>query len=129
LITFLGQTGILRGNLNPIRITYGSGDYILYSSSTYNATDYLKQEFFIYNLTTNEVGGHWASGQYNGVYSGSKYIKPDFLGDWLLVKLPNPIILTRFTFHPRISLFFRILADFKVYVSMNGSDFTEITQA
>jgi hypothetical protein len=44
LITFLGQTGILTGtiNLNPIGITYGSGDYILNSSSTYNATtDYL----------------------------------------------------------------------------------------
>jgi hypothetical protein len=117
--------------LNPIGITYGSGVYELYSSSRYNASEYQKRDLFNYSETTNEVGGHWASGQYNqfGLYSGISYIKPDYLGDFLIVKLPNPIILTRFRFYPRIGLSFRIPGEFRFYGSMNGTDFTEITQA
>jgi hypothetical protein len=132
-ITFLGQSGMLSGTitLNPIGISYGSGVYEIYSSSRYNASEYQKRDLFNYNETTNEVGGHWASGQYNqfGVYNGIAYIKPDYLGDFLIVKLPNPIILTRFRFYPRIGLSFRIPAEFRFYGSMNGVDFTEITQA
>jgi hypothetical protein len=133
VITFLGQSGMLSGTitLNPIGISYGSGVYEIYSSSRYNASEYQKRDLFNYNETTNEVGGHWASGQYNqfGVYQGVAYIKPDYLGDFLIVKLPNPIILTRFRFYPRIGLSFRIPAEFRFYGSMNGIDFTEITQA
>jgi hypothetical protein len=133
VITFLGQSGMLNGTitLNPIGISYGSGVYEIYSSSRYNASEYQKRDLFNYNETTNEVGGHWASGQYSqfGVYQGVAYIKPDYLGDFLIVKLPNPIILTRFRFYPRIGLSFRIPAEFRFYGSMNGVDFTEITQA
>ena len=133
VITFLGQSGMLSGTitLNPIGISYGSGVYELYSSSRYNASEYQKRDLFNYSETTNEVGGHWASGQYNqfGVYNGIAYIKPDYLGDFLIVKLPNPIILTKFRFYPRIGLSFRIPAEFRFYGSMNGIDFTEIIQA
>jgi hypothetical protein len=133
VITFLGQTGMLSGTitLNPIGISYGSGVYQLYSSSRYNASEYQKRDLFNYNETTNEVGGHWGGGQYNqfGVYQGVAYIKPDYLGDFLIVQLPNPIILTRFRFYPRIGLSFRTPAEFRFYGSMNGIDFTEIVQA
>ncbi len=133
VITYLGQSGMLFGTitLNPIGITYGFGIYELYSSSRYNATQYQKRDLFNYATTTNEVGGHWSGGQYNefGVYNGVAYIKPDYLGDFLVVKIPNPIILTRFRFYPRLGLNFRIPGEFKFYGSMNGIDFTEITQA
>jgi len=133
VITFLGQSGMLSSTitLNPIGITYGSGVYEIYSSSRYNASEYQKRDLFNYATTTNEVGGHWASGQYNqfGIYQGVAYIKPDYLGDFLVVKLPNPIILTKFRFYPRINLNFRIPGEFKFYGSMNNIDYTEITQA
>lgn len=133
VITFLGQSGMLSSTitLNPIGITYGSGVYELYSSSRYNPSEYQKRDLFNYATTTNEVGGHWASGQYTqfGVYQGISYIKPDYLGDFLVVKLPNPIILTKFRFYPRLGLNFRIPGEFKFYGSMNNIDYTEITQA
>jgi hypothetical protein len=133
VITFLGQSGMLSSTitLNPIGITYGSGVYEIYSSSRYNPSEYQKRDLFNYATTTNEVGGHWASGQYTqfGVYQGVAYIKPDYLGDFLVVKLPNPIILTKFRFYPRLGLNFRIPGEFKFYGSMNNIDYTEITQA
>lgn len=133
VITFLGQSGMLSSTitLNPIGITYGSGVYEIYSSSRYNASEYQKRDLFNYATTTNEVGGHWASGQYTqtGLYNGAAYIKPDYLGDFLVVKLPNPIILTKFRFYPRLGLNFRIPGEFKFYGSMNNIDYTEITQA
>ena len=133
VITYLGQSGMLSSTitLNPIGITYGSGVYELYSSSRYNPSEYQKRDLFNYATTTNEVGGHWASGQYTqfGVYQGISYIKPDYLGDFLVVKLPNPIILTKFRFYPRLGLNFRIPGEFKFYGSMNNIDYTEITQA
>jgi hypothetical protein len=133
VITYLGQAGMLSSTitLNSIGITYGSGIYEIYSSSRYNPSDYQKRDLFNYATTTNEVGGHWASGQYTqfGVYQGVAYIKPDYLGDFLVVKLPNPIILTKFRFYPRLGLNNRIPGEFKFYGSMNNIDFTEITQA
>jgi len=133
VITYLGQSGMLSSTitLNPIGITYGSGVYELYSSSRYNSSEYQKRDLFNYNTTTNEVGGHWAGGQYSsiGVYQGIAYIKPDYLGEFLVVKLPSPIVLTRFRFYPRLGFNNRIPGEFRFYGSMNGVDFTEITQA
>jgi hypothetical protein len=133
VITFLGQSGMLSSTitLNPIGITYGSGVYEIYSSSRYDVSNYQKRELFNYVTTTNEIGGHWAGGQYSsiGVYQGVAYIKPDYLGDFLVVKLPNPIILTKFRFYPRLGFNSRIPGEFKFYGSMNNIDYTEITQA
>jgi hypothetical protein len=129
-ITFLGQNAFSETiTLDTTGITYGSGDYILYSSTNY--TIYSKKGLFNYSSNSGEVGGHWSGTYSNGIYVdlNNKYIKSDYLGDWLIVKLPNPIILSRYRFYPRIGLNARLPGEFKFYGSMNGIDFTEITQA
>jgi hypothetical protein len=132
VITYLGQSGILSGTitLNTTGITYGSGVYELYSSSRYDVTQYQKRDLFNYNVTTNEVGAHWLGAKYSSfVYNGTNYIKPDYLGEFLVVKFPVPIVLTRYRFYPRLTHIPRLPAEWKFYGSMNGVDFTEITQA
>jgi hypothetical protein len=132
VITYLGQSGILSGTitLNTTGITYGSGVYELYSSSRYDVTQYQKRDLFNYNVTTNEVGAHWLGAKYSSfVYNGTNYIKPDYLGEFLVVKFPTSIVLTRYRFYPRLGHTLRLPAEWKFYGSMNGVDFTEITQA
>ncbi len=133
-ITFLGQSVYTQTiTLNTTGITYGSGDYILYSSSVYvgGAGSLYKGYLFNYDFTSTNAGGHWNQAQYSGigVYLYDKYIKPDYLGEWLIVKLPNPIVLTQYRFYPRLNVTYRLPGEFKFYGSMNGTDFTEITQA
>jgi hypothetical protein len=119
--------------LNTTGISYGSGDYILYCSSSFlSGTLYQKRDLFNYNL--DDVGGAFYTGNYatvNGLYNGPQsYIKSDYEGDWIIIKLPNPIILTKFRFYARApSNNLRSPGLWKCYGSNDGINFTEITQA
>jgi hypothetical protein len=65
--------------------------------------------------------------QPNGTYNTSNnYIINGYYGEWLIIKLPNPIILTRFRFYPRPLLIFRSPGLWKCYGSNDGITFTEI---
>ena len=44
------------------------------------------------------------------------------------MKLPNPIILTRFRFYSRVGFLIRAPAEWKCYGSIDGLTFTEITE-
>ena len=118
--------------LNTSGITYGFGDYIIYSSSIYptgNQSQYRKRDLFNYDL--NEVGGHW-NDNYNGstgIYNGNNYIKSDYLGDWIIIKLPNPIILERFRFYHRASLVNQAPSAWRCYGSNDGNNWIEINSA
>jgi len=119
--------------LNTTGISYGSGDYILYSSSMYPhptlEAQIKKLLLFDYN-NDDAIGAHWNNNNYtNGVYNKSNYIVSDYTGDWIILKLPNPIILTKFSFSQRIATPARAPAEWKCYGSNDGITFTEITQA
>ena len=122
--------------LNTSGITYGFGDYILYSSSVYVSLNNLYKSLLFNYVLSND--GHFGSGagfqsgvytQPAGTYNGLSYIKSDYLGDWIIIKCPNPIILTKFAFQERTGLIERSPAEFKVYGSNDGIDWIEINKA
>jgi hypothetical protein len=115
-------------NLNNNDITYGSGDYIIYSSTTWGIL--LKNLFFNFNF--NDSGAHFATSGYNanGVYNQTNGIIPsDYTGDWIIIKFPVSIILTKFIFKDRPSLTSRAPGEWKCYGSNDGIIFTEIKEA
>ena len=116
--------------LNTDDITYGSGTYEIYSSSSLvNDSSTRKSSLFDYRLFNNELGASWASGQYtNEYYTGSRFIKNDYTGDWIILKLPSPIILTKFRFYNR-NIIDRAPSLWRCYGSNDGITFTEIIEA
>jgi hypothetical protein len=62
----------------------------------------IKKLLFDYNFS-NPEGVHLATNQYNssGVYNQSNFIVQGYIGDWVILKLPSPIILTKFNFIAR----------------------------
>ena len=115
--------------LDTSGITYGFGDYIIYSSSTFGTL--LKNLFFNFNLN-EDSGPAYAAYQYSvpeGIYLSSNYIVSGYTGEWIILKCPNPIILTKFLFKDRLNLTSRAPGEWKCYGSNDGITFTEINQA
>ena len=122
--------------LNPYKqtLTYNiQGLYTIYSSSTYDTSNNYTKELLFNSSTTDGIAAHWKSDNYisTGEISGinTNYIKPDYLGDWIIIKLPFKIILTRFIFYQRASTPYRAPARWKCYGSNDGVNFTEIIEA
>ena len=116
-------------SLNNNGISYGSGDYIIYSSST--SGTYYKINLFNKNLNS-DIGAFWYNGNYKspeGDFNSSHFIKSDYLGDWLIIKLPKPIILTSYRFFSRNGVDNRAPSLFRFYGSTDGFNFTEIIEA
>lgn len=116
-------------SLNNNGISYGSGDYIIYSSST--SGTYYKINLFNKNLNS-DIGAFWYNGNYkspSGDFNSSHFIKSDYLGDWLIIKLPKPIILTSYRFFSRNGVDNRAPSLFRFYGSIDGINFTEIIEA
>ena len=132
--------------LNPYKETLtlnNHGIYTIYSSSSIVSSGY-KSLLFNYNTTyinssSDSGGSHWyysgGNGTYtqpNGTYiqSNGNYISdPNYKGDWIIVKLPSKIILTRFRFYPRFGFVGRSPGLWKCYGSNDGINFTEIIDA
>ncbi len=51
------------------------------------------------------------------------------MGDWVIIKLPNPILLTKFRFYAKIGFIDRSPSLWRCYGSKDGITFTEITEA
>jgi hypothetical protein len=107
------------------------GIYCIYSSSV-SATN-LKQLLFNYNISDTE-GAHWQGNLYtanDGIYNGGNahYIVNNYFGDWIIVKLPYKIVLTRFRFYHRSGTVSRAPGFWKCYGSNDGVNFTEIIEA
>ena len=129
--TFLNQTVYNQTiTLNTTNIAYGSGNYVLYYSSTLNAIDYTIKELF--NFITNNVGCSWAY-NYNATtryFNGTNsYILPNYFGDWCIIRLPNPIVLTKYRFYYRSTNISSSPSLYKFYGSIDGITFNEIIEA
>ena len=132
--TFLGKTVYTRDfTLDTTGITYGSGVYTMYISSTYTASGpHLTNLLFDYNVDVNGAGAHFQSSTYNtdGSYNGGNGIIPaEYTGEWIILKLPNPIFFTTLAIISRNGYIPRAPAEWKCYGSNDGNTFTEITTA
>lgn len=112
-------------------ITYGSGFYEVYSSSSYD-TPTTKDKLFNYNTTETITSPRWAINQYNsstGNYQANNAIDNVYYGDWVIIKVPQAIMLTRYRIYQRSDFPTRAPSLWKVYGSKDGITFTEITEA
>jgi len=133
--TFLGKTNIIYDTitLNQIDISYGSGEYLIYSSTSWGLTR-RKITLFNFNLIETTESTHFAGSQYavNGIYNyptnSNSIINDNYFGDWIIIKLPISIILTRFRFYARTDSLNRAPGEWKCYGSSDGITFTEIIE-
>jgi hypothetical protein len=122
--------------LNSTGITYGSGEYIIYSSTFINNVRRERALLFNDRKTADLVideGSYWGFNNYittTGIFIGTdKYIKSDYYGEWSIIKFPNPIILTRYIMYGRDILPERNPSLIRFYGSNDGSTFTVIAEA
>jgi len=112
---------------NPQGKNGGTGVVIIRYLKTANQT---KKELF--NFITNEVGSEYGSFNYNsttGNYlSTDRYIKNDYYGDFLVVKLPSQIILNRFRIYSRPSFIERAPSLLRLYGSLDNINWEEIPE-
>jgi hypothetical protein len=120
--------------LNSTGITHGIGTYIIYSSSTINNVDSRKALLFNKNInrSTGDNGSVWAYNSYllsDGSYTGESYIKNGYLGEWIIIKLTNSIILSRFIFNIASTFVFNAPSLWRCYGSNDGFTWEEIEEA
>jgi hypothetical protein len=132
LITFLQQNNVSFETiqLNSNNINYGIGTYEIYSSS--GSTSY-KSRLFNGDLYPSPLLGTsiWAGGRYadNGVFNNtSNYINNGYFGDWIIIKFPYSIILTKFIIYCVNERIVRCPAEWRCYGSNDGTTFTEISE-
>jgi hypothetical protein len=115
--------------LNNTGISYGFGIYEIYSSSTYY-TYTTKDALFNFNQNDASVP-RWNMSQYNtsGVYQGTNYINSSYQGDWVIIKMPQSIMLTRYRIYQDINNLTKAPAEWRVYGSSDGITFSEIVEA
>ena len=118
--------------LDTTSIAYASGFYEVFSSSTFDNGITTKDKLFNHNTSETTTSPRWAISLYNsgtGNYQGDNSIVSGYFGDWVIIKLPQPIMLTRYRIYQRSDFPTRAPAEWKVYGSNDGVNFTEITEA
>jgi hypothetical protein len=112
-------------------ISYGSGFYEVYSSSTFD-TPTTKDKLFNFNTTETTTSPRWGISLYNsgtGNYQANNSIDGSYYGDWVIIKMPLSIMLTRYKIYQRTDFQTKAPAEWKVYGSSDGITFTEIPEA
>ena len=108
--------------------TNGIGEYIIYSSSQWSTNNKLN----LFNFNNNNNLGQWSFNftSYNGYFVNAVnyYIKSDYKGDWIIIKLPVSIILTSFKF-TYFNIPERSPSLWRCYGSNDGINFIEIPEA
>lgn len=123
--------GLTSANFTVSNQTYGNGEYIITASSEYQAPEQAWNAFDNSDTTTTWTisGGMYNSstGAYEGVTSttidGNSYA-----GEWLQIKLPYPIILTKYDIFPRGASLNRSPKTFYIAGSNDGSLWSMIDQ-
>ena len=113
-----------RQYINVVSYNINNEIYTIYNSSNY------KLLYIFFTSTTNLLS--FDENSYNsstGIYSLSSCIKSDYTGEWVIIKLPNKIVLTRFIFYNAPINIIYSPAEWKCYGSNDGIIFTEIIEA
>jgi hypothetical protein len=129
--TFLGMPAFNQNfTLNSTGITYGVGQYSLYSSSVWTINSSPKSNLFLSSgsIARWQANAYERSGNFNTTFVNATYISSDYMGEWLVVQLPYQIRLTGYVFRS-IVMAFNHPAEFKMYGSIDGLSFSEIPQA
>jgi len=101
--------------------SYGNGVYEV-SVSTNSGS---QEGFKSFNDISTDIGWSGAGNEYSstGMYIQSNYIVPGYLGDWIKIKLPRPIKLTRYGFKQRAGSYeVRAPGTYKIYGSNDGTN-------
>jgi len=104
---------------------YGNGFYEILFNNTYGKYD----PWNCFN-SQDTIGGHWAANRYqqpSGSFKHSDHLVSGYNGDWLIINLPVPINLTRYSFKARPNFLSRTPGNFKIYGSENYITWTELT--
>jgi hypothetical protein len=131
-VTFLGkqvynQTMFLDTN----NISYGNGAYEVYSSSTYDNSLTNKDKLFNFNTTETTNTPRWAINLYNsgtGNYQGNNSIDNVYYGDWVILKISQEILLTKFRIYKNTAFTEKAPSLWRCYGSKDGVNFIEISQ-
>ena len=101
---------------------YGSGLYTV-SYSTFTTSS---EPFRCFNeSSSSNNAATWRVGDYNaGVFNSNLNLVSDYNGDWLVIKLPVSIKLTRFDIKQISTTLNRAPNNFRFYGSTNGSSWT-----
>ncbi len=98
---------------------YGNGLYETWESSVYSGYGVTHYAYTAFN-TSDGTGYHAYPNRYNGSsYNHTDYIVSDYLGDWLKIKLPVKINLSKYGFKQRDNVSYpdRAPAQYKIYGS------------
>ena len=98
--------------------SYGNG---VYETSESDQNDATRHGYSAFN-TSMDTGPVFNNKYTNGVYNGSDYIVPGYLGDWIKIKLPRPIKLTKYGFKQRLNYLTRAPGKYKLYGSNDGTN-------
>jgi hypothetical protein len=100
--------------------SYGNGVYETSSSTAFDSYLVAYTAF----KTSDITGFAAAEGQYNtGSYIGTNYIVSGYNGDWIKIKLPRPIKLTKYGFKQRTPSYSdRAPGKYKLYGSNDGTN-------
>jgi len=118
--------------LDTSSISYGSGFYEVFSSSTYDNGITNKDKLFNFNTVETTNSPRWFINLYNsgtGNYQGDNSIDGIYYGDWVILKLPQEILLTKYRIYQRSDFLTKAPAEWKCYGSKDGIIFNQITEA
>ena len=105
---------------------YGNGKYELSWSSDYG---WWKPPNWFDGKDPTGAGGHFI-GSYNrstGMTNSNRFLKDNnYLGDWVKIKMPEPIFLSHIKMYQRNGFENRAPIDYKVYGTNDGNTWTEI---
>jgi len=117
--------------LDSQSISYGSGYYDIYSSSTYENYINSKDNLFNFNTADTTARAIWEISQYSsgtGEYLGVDNIN-GYYGDWVIIKMPTEISLSRYRIYQFTDTPTKAPSKWKIYGSKDGINFTEIIEA
>jgi len=107
-----------------------AGDYEIYCS-TWRGNGY--EPYLAWNFRTTIADGAWESSitnafsQYNsstGNYSGANYIRSDYLGEFLIVKLVRPIVIANYQIYIDTNELNKAPKNFRIYGSSDAINWT-----
>ena len=105
--------------------TYGNGTYVTNQSEIYSSNP-IYGPWNAFKENGSAAGVHFANSYTSGSYNHNNNLVTGYKGDWLTIKLPVQINLTKYGFKIRTPHTDRAPGQYKIYGSNNGSNWTEL---
>jgi len=113
--------------ISPENSTYGSGTYEIYFSSINSTIISERNPALLFDniyspsiMDAPQFGNNYSTLTTGNFLYTSNLVEPTYYGDWILIKLPIPIILKSYTFYGREGYLTRVPKTYKIYASTNG---------